>query len=163
MRTECSPDGNKSPSEGQGGCSLVVQARGLSQSLVQVLRCQMLFFLFLKIIFWGSKSREVQAGGKKNILKAKSASTDARAVPLLPLLPSQSSMNNCWGGGQGMTGARPFQARVSGNLASKGIHQLSTLSKDTCVEKNLRASDHVRGHPYTLGLSPTELQIGCQN
>ena len=46
-----------------------------------------------------------------------------------------------------MTGARPFQARVSGNLASKEIHQLSMLSKEACVEKNLRASDHVRGHP----------------
>lgn len=62
-----------------------------------------------------------------------------------------------------MTGAWPFQARVSGNLASKEIHQLSMLSKEACVEKNLRASDHVRGHPSTLGLSLTELQIGCQN
>lgn len=65
MRIECSPDGNKSPSEGQGGCSLGVQARGLSQSLAQVSQCQTLFFLFLKIIPWGSKSREVQAGGKE--------------------------------------------------------------------------------------------------
>lgn len=160
MRTECSPDGNKSPSEGQGGCSLGVQARALLQSLVQVLRCQTLFFLFLKIIPWSGKSRQED---KKNILKAKRASTAAGAVPLLPVLPSQSSINNSWGGGQGITRAQPFQARVSGNIASKGIHQLTTLSKETCVEKNLRASDQARGHPYTLGLSLTELQIGCQN
>ena len=65
------------------------------------------------------------------------------------LLPWSS---NCWDSEWGMTGVQPFQARVSGDLASKGILQPSTLLKVAGGEKT---SEHPiePGNPVGPSLS----------
>ena len=128
MGTECSPDGTKSSSEGPSRSGLGVHARGLIQILAEVLQCQMLSFLLAQN---NSSECEVQGGPGRRKRRMSSRQRGPRQLPgqslsCCLLLPWSSS---CLDGRRGMTGAWPFQARVPGDLASKGILQPSTLSK----------------------------------